>query len=687
MIEDRLLDEFAKRIRAETMEKIEEAGEGDPLTDEVAVADVMLGYLEEAGTIGEHEFCPHQDTTGRNRCEVIGFALPEESGRLELFSAAYVSEEGSQTLPAEELRRLAGCAARFFEYAAKGDVDRFAGNEQTLEAVRSIKRELNRIEEVRVYILTNGTVRDRAINSISIVDRPVDFSVFDLERLYRASQEGITRDLIEIDFTSPALLGRPLPCLEMKPPAKEYQTFLAVLPGNLIYQLYDEYGARLFEFNVRSFLQARGKVNKGLRETLKTNPERFLAYNNGITATADEIDVGQCDGETVIRRIKGLQIVNGAQTTASIHRARKIDKVSVDKVAVSMKLTKVDPGKLAEIVPLIAEFANTQNVVQVADLSANNAFHIHIERLSEKVWCPGEESRWFYERARGAYQVAAFRYGTTPARLRDFELECPKGQHFSKTDLTRDLVAWWQRPQTVSRGPQKNFAIFMNELPTRFPLGWVPDETFYKQAVSLHILFERARSVARRLKLPSFGPQTAAYAIAKLSVDWRDRFDLETIWDYQCVSDELEAVVTDWMRQIHESFFQGPHRGDVGEWCKKDDCWEAVKALDLPMSSPYPREIVDETEPTERIVGVHAGSETLDTVRLCCEFDGAHWAQVVAWAASTSKVTPFERKVANTIAGYAMDGWRKRPTEKQAKFGASVLKAAADAGVVELAEV
>ena len=137
----------------------------------------------------------------------------------------------------------------------------------------------------------------------------------------------------------------------MKPPPSEYQTFLLVLPGELISRLYDQYGARLFEFNVRSFLQARGNVNKGIRETLRSEPERFLAYNNGLTATADEIEVGQLHGETVIRRLRGLQIVNGAQTTASIHRARKVDKIDISRVAVSMKLTRVEPTKLPSSSP------------------------------------------------------------------------------------------------------------------------------------------------------------------------------------------------------------------------------------------------------------------------------------------------------------------------------------------------
>src|SRR5262249_357533 len=157
-----------------------------------------------------------------------------------------------------------------------------------------------------------------------------------------------------------------------------------------------------------------------------------------------------------IKRLVGLQIVNGAQTTATIHRARKVDKLDISKVAVSMKLTLVEPTKLNEFVPLIARFANTQNPIQIADLSASDRFHHQFEDLSETIWCPGEETRWFYERARGSYQVARSRHGTTLAKRRLFDETYPKTQHFGKTDLAKYLMSWWGLPNVVSKGAQKN---------------------------------------------------------------------------------------------------------------------------------------------------------------------------------------------------------------------------------------
>ena len=642
----------------------------------------MLGYMEEAGLVTEHELCPYEDAAGRNRCRVVGYALPEDSARVDIFTAHFLPQADETYLGADDLSRLAGRAAHFFGYAASRDLARFAGNDAVTNAARHIADELKRIEDVRVHVLTNGLVRERSVNTIKVADRTVEFSVVDLERLFRASRETVTRDRIEIDFTK--LIGRPIACLEMKPRPKEYETYMVILPGELIYQLYEEFGARLFEFNVRSFLQAKGKVNKGLRDTLKNEPERFLAYNNGITATADEIEAGLFMGEMTISRVRGLQIVNGAQTTASIHRAKKTDKIDISKVALAMKLTLVEPSKLTEFVPLIARYSNTQNVIQVSDLSANNDFHIRIEQLSERVWCPGEEERWFYERARGAYQVAAARYGTTPARRREFDRECPKANRFSKTDLAKFLMSWWQRPQTVSRGAQKNFAIFMAELPEHFQPGWLPDEIFYREIVAFAILFRAAQAAIRRAKLQSYGANVLTFMIAKLSSDFGPQLDLPGIWEVQDVSPELVRVFDEWAPRIHAAIITGAARSNVTEWCKKDESWTYIKALDLGLTGALPAEIATESPedgdaplPPQEVNGE-------DLVGLCCGFDGAGWTKIVAWGAENGRIAQFDQRVALTLASYALQGWQKRPSIKQAVIGARVLRAAAGAGIVDL---
>lgn len=679
MLEQQLMEEFAARLHGEVEDKLAELTDGGALKADIALAEVMLGYLEDAGFAADHEICPHEDQTGRHQCRIIGMSLPEDGDRLELFTAAYIDPDGPEYLSTKDLGRLAGRAARFFEHAGKGDLTRFEGTPPAQAAAKRIKQQLSRIEDVRVHVLTNAQARERAVRSVTILDRPISFSVWDIERLYRAVGEEVTRERIEIDFQ--ALLGRPIACLEMKPPPSEYQTFLVILPGDLVAKLYQEYGPLLFERNVRSFLQAKGKVNKGIRETLKRESERFLAYNNGLTATADEIEVGSFHGETVIKKLKGLQIVNGAQTTASIHRAAKLKEIDPTKVAVAMKLTRVDPNKLSEFVPLIAQYANTQNPVQLADLSANSDFHVTLAKLSEKIWCPGEESRWFYERTRGAYQVALTRYGSTPAKKREFEAETPKSQHFSKTDLAKFCMTWWLHPHTVSKGAQKNFNAFMEEIRERYPADWLPDEKFYREVIALALIWKAAQEVVRKAKLESYGANVITYMVAKLAHDHGRRVDFESIWEMQEISPELLAGLGSWVQPIHRDLIRIAGTRNVTEVCKKEECWDGIRALRLDFLSDAPPEFLDADDGrAETALAAHYEEE--DLVSRCMALDGMSWHQLLAWASGSGKVASFDRKVANTIAGYAGDGWKKKPSLKQARIAVRVLDAAERAGVL-----
>src|SRR5262249_47586193 len=145
---------------------------------------------------------------------------------------------------------------------------------------------------------------------------------------------------------------------------ENYSVFLTIIRGDVLGEIYHDFGTRLLELNVRSFLQLKGAVNRGIRETLIHLPERFLAYNNGISATASRVEWrDRGNGSLGIRRIHDLQIVNGGQTTASIHSSLMKKEADLTKVFVQMKLTVVDPQHLQEVVPEISRFSNTQNKV------------------------------------------------------------------------------------------------------------------------------------------------------------------------------------------------------------------------------------------------------------------------------------------------------------------------------------
>ncbi len=224
--EQQLIREFAETLAAEAEDKRSEF-EGQDSAEDAALADVILSRLEEAGAISEYELCPHEDKEGQRRCRIVAYSLPDDTTRLELFTVR-VGKDDDSNLTRTEIAKLTGWAARFFDYSIKGEFERFAQNKPALAAATHIHEQGGRIADVRVHVLTNCTTRDRNVDSLELQGRLIEFEVWDLERLYRTAGEEVTRDRIEVDFSQ--LMGRPIACLEMKPPPQDYQTFLFDLP-------------------------------------------------------------------------------------------------------------------------------------------------------------------------------------------------------------------------------------------------------------------------------------------------------------------------------------------------------------------------------------------------------------------------------------------------------------------------
>ena len=259
------------------------------------------------------------------------------------------------------------------------------------------------------------------INNIKTV-----VSIFDIEKIKKLEEGLNINEEMEIDLSEE--YKESIPVLSAHMSESPYRSYLAVMSGQLLASIYERWGNRLLEKNVRVFLQAKGSVNKGIRNTIDDDPSMFFAYNNGITATADDIKVEDLPRGRAITQIKNLQIVNGGQTTASIYSAYK-NKKDVSKVFVQMKLSVVNKEKSEEVVPLISRYANSQNKINAADFSSNHPFHLQIEKLSRGILAPPAENsikstKWFYERSRGQYQDMKNK-GFTISQKKRFESENP----------------------------------------------------------------------------------------------------------------------------------------------------------------------------------------------------------------------------------------------------------------------
>lgn len=677
MSDDHELQGFIRYMRGEIEDRCDETGD----FKENVFTGWVGEYFEEAGIASGITCVFYEGRVGPGIVHINGYALDEEERRLDLLATLFRDAAAPVTVPSAEISRAAGQAARLFKAALEGLDERLEPGSEAAAMMRHIREAGAWLKEVQVRLLTDGRSAASRVNPLQVQDWTLSFDIWDVERLFRAIQSGRPENEIVVDLDD---YGGALPCLPMAHPSESYMAYLAILPGELLYRLYERYGGRLLELNVRSFLSARGKVNKGIRETLRKEPSHFLAYNNGLVMTAESVDVTTLpDGRPALKALKGLQVVNGGQTTASIHRARKIDRADISLVQVPAKIAVIDPARQEEMVSRISLHANTQNVIQVADLSANQAFHVELERLSRQIWCPGERSRWFYERARGQYQVEKARADATITGKRKFKEQTPPARRFIKTDVARYQHAWEQKPHLIARGAQKNFDIFMQDLRARRG-DWVPDDNWYRQLVAKAILYRSTEAIVRACKVPAYRANIAAYTVCAVVDRSGGGLDLDQIWQQQELSGELAGMIRSWVSPIQQSIVESAAGRNVTEWAKKEECWQSIKRLDLALPNSLPPELSSRLRSAPGRTTTHDGStsaEDLENMAYCKRLDGATWLRISAEGQQRGLLKPWEAALAVTLSGLAAHGWRQGISPRQAKHGARIARLANQSGL------
>ncbi|WP_287389500.1 AIPR family protein [Ralstonia sp.] len=585
------LADYAEELRQEVRDRVDGGlSDAADIYSENVFTEIVMEQLSSVGVVENPIACHYAGPFGRSSVKINGHALAEDGDRMDLFTTIYVDAQGLPVIAREDIARHAKQALQFFHAACAGFHIDMEPSGDAHDIARSISEQKQNIDRLTIHVLMNGTTTARKLSAGDAGALKVKVEIWDIERLFRTAQTSTSREDIEIDVVG--LIGEPLPCLAVPKNADDFEAYLAVVPGQLLSRLYDEYGSRLLELNVRSFLGVRGSktVNSGIRKTLKDDPAHFLAYNNGIVLTADRVELMRLeDGGQAIRSLRGLQIVNGGQTTASIHRAHKHDKTDISAVSVPAKITVIAPERLDAMVQMISHYANSQNVVQPADFSANHPFHVQIEELARTTPCPDGTGRWFYERARGSYQVAQSREGSTPAQLKKFRERLPPQRKFTKPELARYLNIWDRLPHRVSFGAQKNFDFFMQGLQHAKP-EFVPDATYFKYLIAKLILYRAVQRIVRQQKFPAYQANIVAYLVAMLAWQSAGKLDLDRIWRQQALSAELEDLIHQWSPEIDRTLRKTSMGRMVSEWAKKEECWLAVCRVEMPMTAPPPPE-------------------------------------------------------------------------------------------------
>lgn len=555
--------------------------DGSPFA-EIVFAEIVMKHMAEIGMTFEPVTCHFQGTVRNAKLRLSGYSLSDEQEQLDLFVSLYDGVETITPVPDSETQQALEQCRRFLTQCADGTMaERLDPSSEARALAETIQSNFAELEQIRIYVLTDKVAKSKNFKAVDVGGKSVRLEVMDIERLHRHWAEGKPRDELVIDFSSFA--GAALPCVFVEGGAEDYGYALAAIPGDALQHIYEQYGARLLEANVRSFLSVKGKgVNAGIQKTLREEPGRFMAYNNGIVIVADELHFGKAsDGSIGIAWIKGLQIVNGGQTTASLYfTKRKYPDTDLTRVRVPAKIIVMhptqDPAREEALVSDISRFANSQNAVRQSDLSANKPFHIEVERLSTSIYCPDATSQWFYERAAGSYNTMLMRIGTTPKRLKAMKEAIPLSRKITKTDLAKYINAWDLKPDIVSLGSQKNFDRFMESISG--PDGGeakLPTAEDFKLMVAKAKLFRDTQKLVRPM-FPAFQANVAAYVIAVLSSRLGGQIDLARIWDRQGTSPELLAQVATWAREVNEVLHRTAGGRMVSEWAKKPECRVAI---------------------------------------------------------------------------------------------------------------
>ena len=473
------------------LSQVSSRAEADGAFVEGQFLDFALSLLVDAGEFEEYELIEGGSDAGK-RWRIDAYSYERDAKHLNLFICEFTQSPLPSNLTNTDLKGLTKRVGKFTNDAIKNDpYSHFEPTSQVCKTAVEIKNAWKGLRKINVYVVSNKPTSNRVKTApkIDISGVKAQVVIWDLRRLFELEQSGKEREALIVDLSK-----KPLRCLVTNESSNEMMSVLAVMPGKTLFELYDRWGSRLLEQNVRSYLQNRGKVNQGIRSTIKEDPKSFFAYNNGLTTTAEHIEFTD-RGKTAIKSIENFQIVNGGQTTASIYASVIKDKCDVSKVSVQMKLAVVKADKVEKIVPFVARYANSQNKVSDADLFSNHPFHLHFEEMSRRLYSRPKEgsttsTRWFYERTRGQY-VNEQAY-LSKADRKAFQIQNPRSQLITKTDLAKVENTWRMMPASVSKGAQANFGNFATYVNAKWSSGKTAfDEEYFKRCI-VHTLLTRA---------------------------------------------------------------------------------------------------------------------------------------------------------------------------------------------------
>lgn len=686
------------------------------------VADEFLDYVTDILISGE-EFddfteCYYEGISRHKaNMRIDGYAMDDSDGSCCVFISDYRGPYESDTINKEAIDNCFRKIRFFVNESIKYELyQELEESTQVYEFSRMLHYDIESISKFRFYLLTDAynNQRTKNINDDEVGGKTVELNVWDVSRIFDVVSSKTQKESVEIILSDMGYSG--IPCvkaveyqdviadIEVLPKYDDdivgdereekpenlitYTSYLAVVPGKILNELYLEYGSRLLEGNVRSFLSVRGKVNKSIQNTIKNYPEMFFAYNNGIAATASEIDTEMTAEGLKITRIKDLQIVNGGQTTASIANtlltARKDENIDIERLYVPMKVSVLEHTMSEKIIPKISEYSNSQNKVDASDFFSNHPFHIRMEDYSRKTPAPAVNGNqfqqyWYYERTRGQYNQGKMKFKPKSSQMKQYETRYPESQVIKLVDLAKYMEIYEGAPDKVSKGKQAIVKVFAENIRSKWDKSDAEFNNFYyKRVCALAIIYKGADDIVKQTnwykEKHSYKVNVIVYTMSLIFDYIRKNakgyeLDFMKVWNLQGLYPELAEQIKVLCTEVYEYITDDSRPiENVTEWCKRELCWQQAQKQKWTINESLLKTLisqeslkVEEKEAKEE----RKVANEVDDLRFIIASGKEYWQKVMDWGVTRRLLSDMELSIIKMVINMEITG--RVPSSKQAK--------------------
>ncbi len=647
---------------------------------------------------------------GKRNCIMAfdAYAYDEADSSLILIASEFINQRDSvSTLTNTRINELYIRMRNFLEECVEGGISKYCDDsDPAINIAKEFRSKIGNglisteILRFKFYILSN-CVLSKQVKSVAqdnFLERPVELNIWTLERIFQTFTSSAS-EIIEFDTSEFNCDGIQYLKADLGGD-NDYDAYMGIVPGRFLADIYLKYGSKLLQGNIRAFLSVRGKVNRGIRDTIINHPNNFFTYNNGIAIVARSIGFS-ADGKKIVH-FKDPQIINGGQTTASLASAiiKKEDKKNgMNALYVPMKLTvlNVDDDmsedqvdRYNEITKTISECANCQNPVSGADFFSNHPFHVTMENLSRKVMAPPVDGKpyqtiWFYERSRGKWEQEQMKL--TQAQRKKFCEMYPKSQVIKKEKLAKCLNTIYMNPQQVCQSSAINFSRFATIVEKMYEEKRDSiNEEFFKKAVCSVIIFDTLDSrIANASWYPKGGnkAQITPYTIAKLmtlipkgkDLDWR------SIWQKQTLYPELLAELLKIAYCAHTFLMEQAGGGIVRTISRTLTVWKAFQDYEYKLSDQFLVSLVsrEETKADEESAErAHKFNSNIDVEVNVFNLGAKYWLGVYSDLSKEQVLSYGDLDFIKSIAGYIQRG--SLPSTAQCKRLLKIVTKAEDKG-------